>query len=273
MTDPWGPQAPQQYAPPQQQQWGPPVQQLPYGGGAVPPQPYSNVAPQPPKPAVATPSIEEIMGGTRSGDWAPGFWFAGIGSGIIGVVGEQEVIPKTDRVTGAQRTAQKSGAPLWQVRVLLETSLRGWAGVKKLPMQQDGVTPQDPSEDDGKRAVYLWFTLRDAVTDAIVASGSGHTVLVKGWALGIRAVGTQSNQSGQSDSTTFKAYYAPTVDQVKELALADMQSGVTPPPYVPPQQQYAPQPQQQQVQQAPQQPQPPQQPQYAPQQQNVEPPF
>lgn len=106
------------------------------------------------------------------------------------IVGQRIVdyIPfgKTDPETN------KDGSIRKQLVVTLQTELRGWAGVSKIPLvDRDDASKgyKDPSEDDGKRNVYLpqWSNIQAAVAEAVRKTNGGKPAPLRdGGKLGIR---------------------------------------------------------------------------------------
>src|SRR5699024_10398717 len=47
----------------------------------------------------------------------------------------------------------KTGQPAQQLAITLQTGLRNWDKVSKVPVNDDG-SPKPPHEDDGKRSIY-----------------------------------------------------------------------------------------------------------------------
>lgn len=249
----WGPN-PMQPAP--QQQWPQQPPQAPQGGqwGAPPAQqqqgwPGQQQAPQ--QPIVEPPPAEDFFtggGGGNFGPYAPSFKFdwdaqQQRGSGVQGEVVWRGQTPKTDTGSTVQKL-DSLGRPRWQLKVVLQTAFRGWAGVAKIPTdkQANGQEVERPADQDtGLRAIYLDYKSRDAVQGAMEVAGADLTRGVEvGATIGLRVIGTEKNTKGPQPIKLYDALYTP--------------------PGAPPQQQVA------AAQPAAVHPGQPQQPQYAPQQ-------
>jgi hypothetical protein len=272
MTEQWGqpPQGyPQQQYPQQAPQaWGPsqgqPQQQYPPQQGAWGPPPPQQA---PAEPAAPPPTAEELWGQNTGGNgpWAASFKFDQVGSGLLGIITHWRAVPKTTTGDNPQQRHDKNGKPLWQHLVILQTDLRNWQGVARIPTDRETKQPLPPQADDGKRAIYLWYTLRDAVQEAVVAAGQ--PILQVGWELGVKVTGTKPNPQGRNAIKEYQAIYRPPSGAVQTPVDLD-HPGTEPDRVVVPQQAFAGQPvapqqdaftQQPQYQQGP----PPQQ--YAPQ--------
>ena len=203
---------------------------------------------------------QAIDGGTGG---APGFKFQNLGDVCKGVIVHQEMRQRTEMGDNTKKIFNADGSPSWQLVVTLQTDLRGWAGLKNPPtfvQQLPGQPPQtfykDPSEDDGKRRVFIWYKMRDAVVQACIKVSTHE--LVDGATLGIKWTGTEPNPKGNEPIKTYEAFYrqpaasAGFVGQMANDAPAPVQQAP----------QYAPTPVQQQ-----------QAPQYAPVQQQAAPQY
>lgn len=153
--------------------------------------------------------------GGGGGSSAPSFDFEGVGSGLAGTIISREVVAKTNPGVNPTQKLDKNGQPMWQLRVILGTNLRNWVGVKKLPTDgQQGQGPEGrgnplpPEHDTGERAIYLWYTLRDAVQEAVARAGQRE--LVDGAVLGVKVTGTKPNPMGGNAIKEYGAvYYLP----------------------------------------------------------------
>lgn len=54
-----------------------------------------------------------------------------------------------------------------ELKIVLQTDYRNWDKVAKVPLGEDGETPQPPSEDDGRRAIYVRGWMIGAIGDAV----------------------------------------------------------------------------------------------------------
>jgi len=237
MTDEWG-------APPQQQDpWAAQPTQDPWAGRQVPPQ--------------DVPSVGDLLAG-GSGPGGPAFKFAwddqrSVGNAVIGRVLGARPVPKTDPGEATPKR-DRNGKVLYQIAVAVQTGLRGWAGCKPPKRQHpDGtVSLANPAEDDGVRTLYLWYTLRDAVAEAMTKAGANLAEGIPNDSIiGVKVIGADPNPKGGEKIRRYEAvYYAPGAAPAQIVARIDA---------APPVQQQAPPVQQPAPQQAP--------PQYAPVQQ------
>ncbi len=81
----------------------------------------------------------------------------------------------------------KTGETIKQLVVVLQTEQRNWDGVSKIPtVSAEDKTPKDPSEDDGRRAIYLrkFTNIHAAVGKAV--KGAGAETVEKGGKLAVR---------------------------------------------------------------------------------------
>jgi hypothetical protein len=229
----WGQQPPPGYAP---QQWG---QQQGYPQQGPPQQWGQQPPPQAPQtdPGFTADEFFQQAGNMGAGG-APSFHFSDVGVAVLGRIKSRTVRPKTQPGSSVQQT-DRNGKPLWQLNVVLETPLRGWQGIKTPPTEKDQYgrdVPVDPSEDNGERQIYLWYTLREAVEEALTKAGQQS--LADGWWLGVKVVGTERNPQGGNPIRKYEAYYG----QTREAVLTQAQGGQpTPPAGPPPQQQSVPQ--------------------------------
>src|SRR5690606_39712077 len=97
-----------------------------------------------------------------------------------------------------------------QLEVTLQTDLRNWQGVKpdRIPTwtnpQTGQVEQQPPQNDDGKRRIYVWFKMRDAVEEAFRSAGLQQPLV--GDMLAVQLVGYEPTQGG-NPTKLYKAWY------------------------------------------------------------------
>lgn len=217
MTDSWGQPAPQQ------QGWG-----APQG----PPPPAQLSAP--------TQTIDDFFESSSGGNGAPSFKFQNIvGHGVLGIITDQRVAWKTKPGRPGEAPVvhtDKAGNPMTQVEVTLQTNLRNWQDVSKIPtvVNDQGQQIQLPAnQDTGLRRVYLWYTLRDAVVRAVQAAGQKRTDV--GWELGVKVEGVEQNPQGGSPIRKYVAIYRRPTGAVQAAPVVAPPQQAAPPP--PPQQQ------------------------------------
>jgi hypothetical protein len=123
------------------------------------------------------------------GGGAPSFKFNGVGSGVKGTIVDQYRTHVTD-TSGNVKTYPRSGDPIPQLNVTLQTNLRDWKGVnpEKIPTDPEG-NPLPGSEDDGQRRIYVKYDMRRAVAAAV--KGGGNRYMETGGELAVKMTGTQ----------------------------------------------------------------------------------
>lgn len=104
------------------------------------------------------------------GSGAPGFKFAGVNSGIKGTVVDQY---RTFVTEPGSREPKKyaDGTEIPQLNVTLQTDLRNWDKVTKVPTDPETQQEKDPSEDTGLRRIFIKYDMRRAVGAALQAAG------------------------------------------------------------------------------------------------------
>lgn len=136
------------------------------------------------------------------GTGAPSFKFTGPDSGIKGKIVDQYRTHVTD--TKGNVKTYPSGDPIPQLNVTLQTTLRNWKGVKKVPTDDNGVE-LDASEDTGLRRVYIKYDMRRAV--AVAVKSVGERYMENGGDLAVKQTGWKP--TGQSnDLPLYDARYA-----------------------------------------------------------------
>jgi len=102
----------------------------------------------------------DFFDGVGGGSGAPSAVLSGVGDFVQGEIVEmfkRDYIPYENRKS--KEVAKKAdGSTVQQLVVVLQTDLRNWANVSKVPRvdpADDDSPEKPPSEDDGKRAVYV----------------------------------------------------------------------------------------------------------------------
>lgn len=252
---PWGPPPPQQYQP------TPPGA---YQAMGYPPQQV------PPAPPIQTPDAAHIFDrAIEGGEIAPSFEWGPVGSRIEGEVTSTYPTVVTERVRKGEQAKPKfypprfpgeAPRPIPQLNVTLQTSLRNWQGVKpegiptaKNPDGTDGA-PLPPSEDTGKRRIYVKYDLLRAVGVALREAGVGTGVgLQVGSQLAVIKVG-EKDTGMDNPLPLYQAQVRPPSASAQLFQQAPAPSAYDQGGQFPPQQQVANQGPQQQVAPPPQQP-------------------
>jgi len=179
--------------------------------GQQPQQGFGGPPQQPQAPQPFTQTVDEFwQQNSGGGGGAPSYDFTPQAPMVKGTIVDMKARQRTEMGTGALKF-DKNGKPQMQLEVTLDTELRGWQGVKNIPTdtnpQTGQETPRPAEADDGKRRIYVWYTLRDAVTAAMAEAGV--TQPKQGDMLAVQVVGTQPNQKGGTPIKVYKAWIQP----------------------------------------------------------------
>lgn len=147
------------------------------------------------------PSTDSFFDGVGESG-APSFKFSGVGTGIKGTVVDQYATFVTEPGSREPKT-YKDGTPIPQLNVTLQTELRGWKNVSKVPKDKDG-NPLPASEDDGKRRIYVKYQMRNAVGAAIKAASE--RALATGGTLAVKQTG-EDDRGKANPLPIFEARY------------------------------------------------------------------
>jgi hypothetical protein len=133
-------------------------------------------------------SPDDFFDGVGGGG-APGFKFGGVNTGVKGTVLDQY---RTFVTEPGSREPKKypDGQPIPQLNVTLQTDLRNWDKVTKVPVDPETQQPLDPSEDDGKRRLFIKYDMRRAV--AVAVKGVGERALAEGGVLAVKQSGEKA---------------------------------------------------------------------------------
>ena len=105
---------------------------------------------------------------------------------------------------------RKTGQPIKQLVVILQTDLRNWDKVAKVPTTEAGVE-KPGSEDDGKRAVYIkpWTNIHGAVGKAVAKATGKPGPLRDGGTLGVKIAKLENTGKGNPLKVHEAVYTAP----------------------------------------------------------------
>lgn len=169
-------------------------------------------------------TAEDAFFGNGGGSGAPSFEWAGVGSAIQGVVVETKVQDQTKFGSNPPEPILdlKRPNPMLpggyevkkQLLIVLETALRGWQGVKptNIPKEPNGA-PKHPSEDDGKRAIYVKGWMTGAVGDAVAGATGKPGAPKAGGKLAVRCSELIETEKGNPYRKYEARYEAPTPGQ------------------------------------------------------------
>lgn len=113
-------------------------------------------------------TADDFFDGVGEGG-APGFKFDGVNTGVKGTIVDQYRTFVTE--PGSRKPKEYSdGTPIPQLNVTLQTELRNWDKVTKVPTDADG-DALPASEDDGKRRIFVKYDMRRAIGVAVKQAG------------------------------------------------------------------------------------------------------
>ena len=160
-------------------------------------------------------SVENFFDNTGGGSGAPSIKLSQPNDGVKGEILDQFMAPAYHFGTKNQKTDSKTGAPIEQLVVIVQTSLRNWDRVAKIPL----VDPEDrskgekpASEDDGRRAIYIepFTNIHAAVGAAVVKATGKKGPLLNGGTLGVKI--TELRDTGKGNPLkVHDAVYEPPV--------------------------------------------------------------
>ncbi len=130
-------------------------------------------------------SADDFFDGVGGGG-APGFKFGGVNTGIKGTVLDQYRTFVTEPGSREPKLYPDK-TPIPQLNVTLQTDLRNWDKVTKVPTDPETQQPLPASEDDGKRRVFIKYDMRRAV--AVAVKAVGERALAEGGVLAIKQSG------------------------------------------------------------------------------------
>lgn len=163
------------------------------------------------------------------------------GDGVIGTIVEmfkRDYVPYENRKS-REPLRDDDGKPVQQLVIILQTDHRGWQNVHKVPRvdPQDEDSPEkDPSEDDGKRAIYVpqRKNIQFAIGRAVTAAGEKPRV---GGRLGVKIVDLKDTGQGEPMKEHEAVYYPPSAgDTFFEQPQQAPAQQSAPAPQAPPQQ-------------------------------------
>ena len=147
------------------------------------------------------------------GAGAPSIKLSAVNDGVIGTIVDQFKTEAKEFGTENFKRDKKTGEVIKQLVVILDTEFRNWDRVAKIPLvdkDDRSKGTKDPSEDDGRRAVYIepWTNLHAAVGRARQKHEGGPKGLANGARLGIKI--TELKDTGKGNPLkVFEAVYTP----------------------------------------------------------------
>lgn len=148
------------------------------------------------------------------GAGAPSIKLSAVNDGVIGVIETQFKAEAKEFGTDKVKLDRKTGEPIMQLVVILQTDLRNWDRVAKVPLvdkDDKSKGTKDPSEDDGRRALYIepWTNLHAAVGKAIVDGTGSKGPLRDGGTLGVKITELRDTGKGNPLKVFAAQYTAP----------------------------------------------------------------
>lgn len=200
-----------------------------------------------------TDQTTDFFDGIGGGSGAPSAVLANPGDYVHGEIVEmfkRPYVPYENRASG-KPAKREDGSDVQQLVIILQTENRNWANVSKIPVvdPSDANSPEkDPSEDDGKRAVYVpeGKNIQFAIGRAVASVGKPFEV---GGTLGVKIDNLRDTGKG-NPLKEHAAVYKPKADNffagtpAQEQAPAQPQQQAAPEqpaaPATPPAQEQAP---------------------------------
>lgn len=132
------------------------------------------------------------------GGGAPGFKFDRHGDMVRGTVTDifQTKVTIMNSPTNEPKL-DKNGKEIPQLNVTLQTELRNWQGVIKIPVDPESNQPLPASDDDGKRRVFLKYDASRAVGKAIAESGAANSDFKVGAEIALKYIDDQPMPVGK----------------------------------------------------------------------------
>lgn len=155
-------------------------------------------------------SVESFFENTGGGVGAPSASLKVVDDFIFGEIVDQAIVDKKKFGTDEIEKDERTGENRKQLVVILQTDLRNWQGVSKVPTNEDK-SQKAPSEDDGKRAVYVapFTNIHAAVGDAVVTATGAKGPLLNGGKLGVKVVELRDTGKGNPLKIHQAVYEAP----------------------------------------------------------------
>lgn len=155
----------------------------------------------------------DFFDGVGGGSGAPSPQLQNVGDGVIGTIVEmfkRDYVPYENRKT-KEPARKDDGTAVQQLVIVLQTDHRGWQNVSKVPKvdpSDANSAEKDPSEDDGKRAVYVpeRKNIQFAIGHAVTTAGSKPVV---GGRLGVKIVELRDTGQGKPMKVHEAVYQAP----------------------------------------------------------------
>lgn len=144
-----------------------------------------------------TESFDSFFDDAVRSDRAPGYKFATLGDAVSGEVLDQYQTEATVFAKPDEKKLDRDGKPIPQLVVVLQTDLRNWDHVTKIPLGEDG-REKPATEDDGRRTVFLekWTNIYAAVGQAVIEGAKRKGGVRNGGTLAIQWFDQQDTNKG-----------------------------------------------------------------------------
>jgi hypothetical protein len=159
---------------------------------------------------VSNTTVEGFFDNTGGGVGAPSAKLSKIDDFVYGEVVDQALVDKKKFGKDEVETDSRTGEPIKQLVVILQTDQRSWANVAKVPTNEDG-SAKAASEDDGRRAIYVapFTNIHAAIGDAIVEANGAKGPILNGAKLGVKIVDLKDTGKGNPLKIHQAKYVAP----------------------------------------------------------------
>jgi hypothetical protein len=157
-----------------------------------------------------THSVDTFFENTGGGVGAPSASLKVIDDFVFGEIVDQAIVDKKKFASDEIEKDERTGENRKQLVVILQTDLRNYQGVSKIPTNEDG-SQKAQSEDDGRRAVYIapFTNIHAAVGEAVVAATGAKGPLLNGGKLGVKIVELKDTGKGNPLKIHEAKYVAP----------------------------------------------------------------
>lgn len=185
--------------------------------------------------------VEDFFNNTGGGG-APSLKIVHVNDGCMGTIVDQYTTEAKVFGKDEVKKDSKTGEPIEQLVVILQTTLTNWDRCAKIPWvdPNDRAKGQKPgSEDDGKRALYVepWTNLHAAIGKAVTAATGQKGPLRDSGRLGVKIIELRDTDKGNPLKVWEAVYEAPTASS-GFFAEGNTQGGSGDASQAPPQQQY-----------------------------------
>jgi hypothetical protein len=155
------------------------------------------------------------------GSGAPSAKLSDVEDFVMGEVVDQFMAPAMEFGKDVQKKDAKTGEPIEQLVIVLQTDQRNWDGVARIPKvdKDDRSSADKPaSDDDGRRALYVepWTNIHAAIGAAVREANGKPGPVLNGATLGVKV--TQLKDTGKGNPLKIHAakYVAPAAPSASE---------------------------------------------------------